>query len=527
MTTDTTARPRGHLGVPLWLPLLFMLLGIGAWSAWNAYADYGKSLEQEYRLLEVRARQREARIGGALRSVDLMLGTIGADLHERPAMALAERNRLLTNSLRLLPELHSLVATDAAGRIMASNNEKLIGFDAGGREYFSYHRDAPTDDHFHISLPFKTVTGITATTLSRVMRDRRGGFYGVVVATLEPSFFDDALRFTIQEQDAEAVLINRQGDILNLVPHSELIGRSLVGGIAFSEHLAAGRPTTRHLNVAKLEPVMKIAVFHAVPGAPLTVIVSRNYDAVMADWRRSMLAHIVNFVLLAMVTLLLAALAARRQRSLLGAQRQLESQLAEISELQTRLQDQVIRDPLTGLHNRRYLDEILPRELSRAKREGYALALIMIDLDHFKRVNDSYGHAAGDAVLRTLAKLLREGSRESDIICRYGGEEFLVALPRMSPELALARIEAWRRELAGTVIEHGELTVQATLSAGIAAFPEHGADIDTLLARADEALYSAKNAGRNRVTRFEATQGEPEGGVGARREQTDNEPRPE
>ena len=179
---------------------------------------------------------------------------------------------------------------------------------------------------------------------------------------------------------------------------------------------------------------------------------------------------------------------------------QLEAQLAEIQQLQTRLQEQVIRDPLTGLYNRRYLDETLPRELARAKREGYPLSLIMVDLDHFKRINDTYGHAAGDEVLRALAIILRGNAREGDIACRYGGEEFIVALPRLPLEAARDRAEHWCQVLAGTNIRHGELDIRITLSAGVAAFPQQGADMDTLLKNADEALYQAKNNGRNRVT---------------------------
>ena len=184
---------------------------------------------------------------------------------------------------------------------------------------------------------------------------------------------------------------------------------------------------------------------------------------------------------------------------------QLELQLAEISKLQLRLLEQAIRDPLTGLHNRRFLDETLPRELARAKREGYSLALIMIDLDKFKRINDTYGHAAGDQVLKALSEILEKSARGTDVICRYGGEEFLVVLPRMLPELAMQHANEWRRELSETPIRHGDLMIHVTLSAGVAAFPDHGIDIDTLLSRADQALYRSKAEGRNRVTCFEAT----------------------
>ncbi len=184
------------------------------------------------------------------------------------------------------------------------------------------------------------------------------------------------------------------------------------------------------------------------------------------------------------------------------AKKQLELQLAEISALQKLLQEQAFRDSLTGLYNRRYLDETLSRDLSLAKREGYPLTLVMLDLDHFKRVNDTYSHAAGDEVLKALSKILLEGARESDLICRYGGEEFVISLPRMSIVDALQRVETWRLKFAETPIHFGEFSIRSTLSAGIAGYPEHGADAETLTAYADEALYSSKHQGRNRVTCF-------------------------
>jgi diguanylate cyclase (GGDEF)-like protein len=177
----------------------------------------------------------------------------------------------------------------------------------------------------------------------------------------------------------------------------------------------------------------------------------------------------------------------------------LQQQIGENNDLQQRLKEQTIRDALTGLHNRRYLDETLPRELARAGREGYPLSLIILDLDRFKQINDTYGHPAGDAVIKILAEILKHATRQGDIACRYGGEEFLVVLTRTNLEAACDRAEEWRLALADQSIRHGELTLQVTLSAGIAVFPEHGYDMDTLVHHADQGLYLAKHQGRNRV----------------------------
>jgi len=183
------------------------------------------------------------------------------------------------------------------------------------------------------------------------------------------------------------------------------------------------------------------------------------------------------------------------------ARRQIQTQAGEIAELRASLQEQALRDPLTGLHNRGYLDETLPRELSRARREGYPLSLILLGVDHFKTINETHGHAGGDAVLSALSLILNLGARDSDIFCRYGNKEFLVALPLKGLEDAMTRAETWRQALSEAAIEHEGYTIEATLSAGIAAFPDNGTDVTSLLQRVHQALYRAQQNGRNCVVR--------------------------
>lgn len=181
----------------------------------------------------------------------------------------------------------------------------------------------------------------------------------------------------------------------------------------------------------------------------------------------------------------------------------LQRQLEEIHVLQARLSEQANRDPLTGLYNRRYLDTTLERELARCQREGQPLSLMLIDLDHFKLVNDTWGHQAGDEVLRQLADMLASHARLADVACRYGGEEFLLLLPGMPQAVAQERAERWRQDFAGTTVLFGELAIRATLSVGIAGYPGHGTTAQQLIRHADQALYRAKAGGRNRVALYE------------------------
>jgi diguanylate cyclase (GGDEF)-like protein/PAS domain S-box-containing protein len=170
-----------------------------------------------------------------------------------------------------------------------------------------------------------------------------------------------------------------------------------------------------------------------------------------------------------------------------------------LREAQARLQAQSVTDALTGLFNRRYLAATLPRELAAARRRGQGVGVIMVDIDHFKAVNDSHGHLAGDGVLRAVAGILARRTRAGDVACRYGGEEFLLVLPGMPLQEAARRAEQLRAEVAAARIDLGPSVLQVTASFGVAAFPGHGDSLDTLAGAADRALYAAKAAGRDRV----------------------------
>ncbi len=169
--------------------------------------------------------------------------------------------------------------------------------------------------------------------------------------------------------------------------------------------------------------------------------------------------------------------------------------------LRDTLKQQAIHDPLTGLFNRRYMEETLIREISRAKRYETPLGIIMIDLDHFRRFNNAFGHEAGDLVLRDLGKFLQSNIRKEDVACRYGGEEFTLILPGAPMEITEKRAETLRNLVQDLEIYYnGKPLDGITLSLGVASFPEHGATGDAVLQAADAALYAAKRAGRNKVS---------------------------
>jgi diguanylate cyclase (GGDEF)-like protein len=180
--------------------------------------------------------------------------------------------------------------------------------------------------------------------------------------------------------------------------------------------------------------------------------------------------------------------------------RQIALSLASL-QLRETLRDQSVRDPLTRLFNRRFMEESIGRELARARRKKRSLSVLFLDIDHFKRFNDSYGHDAGDFVLQSVADLLLSLFRKDDVACRCGGEEFAVILPESPSEPAVARANVLRAEVKKLRLRHRDVNLgPITLSIGVATFPEHGSTPDDLLRIADQCLYQSKSSGRDRVT---------------------------
>lgn len=263
---------------------------------------------------------------------------------------------------------------------------------------------------------------------------------------------------------------------------------------------------------------------------PLRVLVTVPLDQVLADANAALARDLLGTVL-AMLLLLLGAwygaewFVLRNVRALLRAASRVRkgdleartgisygkeelSQLAQafdemaetLQQREQKLREQAVSDPLTGLYNRRYLAELLPRELARARRSGKPVAMILIDIDHFKRVNDSFGHSAGDMVLTAIGALLKGMVRGGDVACRYGGEEFAVILPETDVHSASRRAEEIRSAMKRLDVNYmGRPVGGITASLGIAMFPDHSEDTDALLRASDEALYAAKGAGRDRV----------------------------
>ena len=176
---------------------------------------------------------------------------------------------------------------------------------------------------------------------------------------------------------------------------------------------------------------------------------------------------------------------------------QLRLQLVEIEKLQAILHEQAIQDPLTGLYNRRFMEESLKQEFARASREVKPFSVVMLDMDDLKTLNDKYGHAVGDIALKSLSRLLKDQTRTEDFVCRFGGDEFLVILHNTDEQMASVRLQEWSEWAKEIDIIHEGYHIQVSFSAGIADYPTYK-NIEELIRTADKALYDIKAKKQNK-----------------------------
>lgn len=237
-----------------------------------------------------------------------------------------------------------------------------------------------------------------------------------------------------------------------------------------------------------LLPVLATVVIAFVQFTVLILLPTVYPIPVTERWISFLIFYLSSSILSIMINLI-----RRRDRN------QIKQQLEKIAENEKLLYEQTIRDYLTHLFNRRYLETALTRELHRATQNQASIGIIILDIDHFKKINDSYGHVVGDLYLKEVGQCLKSSIRKSDIACRYGGDEFVLILPQATLEVVKKRAEYIRKKIMKIRFRHDDKMIQGfTASLGIAVFPQHGSTNDELLIKADQALYQAKRKGRNR-----------------------------
>lgn len=406
-------------------------------------------------------------------------------LYQEPGL----RQKILFDRSATAPGLGALVALDEKGNIFL-DSQSVTPREANfsDREYFAVHRDNAFGTRMYLSEPFKArlQEDTWSISVSRRINKPDGSFGGVVSGTIRLDYFQRMFNRVSMGVSDTMVLLRIDGALLarNAGVKAE-IGADWHTAPVFS-HLD-GPSRGSFISDQSLDNAARLYAFHRVANLPLVVVVGMSIDHILAPWRSKMLVLAGIFAIMASSVLALVWI--------------LEGELVRRAAAERAAEDLARTDGLTKLANRRLFDEGLSRKWARTARDGRPMSLLMIDVDHFKLFNDTYGHQAGDRVLMAIASVINnEVRRPDDLAARYGGEEFAVELPdtdsRGAAQIAAAILEGIRAlEIGHVRSEHKIVTV----SIGVAtALPRSGPTKAALLIRdADAALYRAKASGRN------------------------------
>ncbi|MGN6581109.1 MAG: putative bifunctional diguanylate cyclase/phosphodiesterase [Bordetella sp.] len=418
----------------------------------------------------------------AMRNVMTNLETPSPDLPPET------RQFLAFNAADAVSDLGVIIATDSSGKVVLdSRSMQSSTIDVGRRDYFLVHRQTP-DIGLYLSKPFMPITKSDYDSIAMSLRraDANGRFQGVVAGTLSLRYFRHLFDDSILGENGSLTLIRSDGIVLMRRPYKpDDIGKTLAGSRSFPPLMRSDHGT--YIDVAALDHVERLYSFRKVGKYPLVVVAGLATRDIYAGWRKRALSiGAVTAILDALIIMLCLMFSAQLQRRL-ATERQLQK-LAWF-------------DTLTSLPNRRRINREAHRILADARRYSSQVAVLFVDLDRFKRINDTQGHAIGDEVLSEVAQRLRRCVQGKDLIGRLGGDEFVAVLERCDVHKA-ARVadrimEAMQRPIA---VNTGRgVGIALGVSIGIALYPHDGRSVDTLLRNADMAMYRAKNAGRNQM----------------------------
>lgn len=493
----TKARPSAQrLAVGFMALVLLSLLGLDAWQIWTARDHVLREAHTDTNNL---ARSLAQHAESTVQEADTVL----SDLVERvqidgtgPAQ-LARLHRLMQTRTRELAQLHGLFLYDKNGNWLATANDvDPQGVNNADREYFQFHRfNRSAAVHIGPVIRSRTNNQLVIP-VSRRVDAADGSFAGVVLATLDLEFFNRFYQSFDLDHQGVILLALSNGTVLARRPFDEhVIGTSLARGRVFSE-LLPNQPAGSSMMPSLIDGVARLFSYKALDKYPLVVEAAQSKDAIYATWYANLARSIVFLLLVGGALSVFGVILIREiQRSLLTE--------AKLRNAHAALEILAMQDALTGLANRRQLDAALPHEIGRARRSGKPLGLIMIDVDHFKRFNDLYGHPAGDQCLCEVGRAVLDCvGRSTDLVVRYGGEEMLVLLPESDWAGTWLVAEKILHNVRALAIHHaGNDGGLVTVSAGVHVWLPEGGEThpNALVQAADDALYKAKSHGRNRM----------------------------
>ncbi|MCJ8203193.1 sensor domain-containing diguanylate cyclase [Pseudomonas sp. RGM2987] len=484
-----------RLTVSFMLVVVLAFLAVEGWRTWRDYrAAFASARDSVTNLARATAQHAE----DTIRQVDV----VTAALSERVEgdglqnMDIPRIHKLLVQQSAIMPQLHGLFIYGPDGEWVVTDKEVTPEMpNNADRDYFQYHR-THEDRNVRIGEVIRSrSTNDLIIPISRRLNNPDGSFAGVMLGTVKVSYFVDYYGdFKIDDKGA-LVLATRSGTILVRRPFvASVVGKSLVNSVIFKNFLPTSNQGIAEAR-AVIDDTERLYGYRALTTYPLVVEAGLSRESIIAPWRRDLLK--TGIVLVFLITILvgfgLIVLSQLRYRMTM------EKQIRSAHET---MRGMALTDSLTGLGNRRRLDIALADEIRLAKRQGTSLALIMLDVDYFKRYNDKYGHAAGDECLRAIAAAIQQTiKRAGDLAVRYGGEEFTILLPNTNGVGAAKIAQEVLESVRNLNIEHADHPLgMVTASAGITTSQPGTEEVTPamLIKAADAFLYLAKNTGRNR-----------------------------
>lgn len=480
----------------------FSLLAVNAWLAWRARDQVlRQTVISNTNLASAVAQQMDgmvSEVGHLLDSIafELELGRMNEHMldHVQPLL----KNHAATNR-----HIHGIFVYDAAGAwLINSQGVALKDANNSDREYFIHHRQSPSLKTKVGKPVVSRSTGEWVIPVSRRLNDAVGRFAGVVLITIGINHVNEIMAsFEIGRQGALALTLN-DGTLLVRRPFVvENLGKSIAGSQLYQDILSRSAGT--YESISPFDGIDRLGSFQHTQSHSLLVAVALSKHETLSEWRETTWIQTLWILLLCAITAAAGTMVIRLVRERVKVELDLGETRDALTKANERLAQLASHDGLTGLSNRRAFNETLERDFAESCRSGQPLSLVMIDVDHFKQFNDLHGHPEGDRCLQKVAQAIQSAARRPlDFVARYGGEEMVMVLPNTDAAGASVVAEMARIAVEALQIPHStHPRINVTVSVGVASqtFDSTNQTPEDLIRHADQALYNAKAAGRNRV----------------------------